>query len=313
MISTNRPAAMDLRIPASERLQPQGLATPGMRTKMRTRSTLAIAILTLCCATAAAEAQTKAGQPGAASIVAAGSGANLAITRVIAAEFMKQHPGITVEVPTSIGSTGAVKAVADGAISIGLMSRELRDDEKSPGLTLQPYARTAIAICAHPSVAEEGITSRDLIEIFRGTKTRWNDGNQIVVQSRERNDSAFSELRKAIPGFEAVYMESIEARRWTLYFTDQDANQAIVTKKCAIGVTDLGMIASENLNVKVLKLDGVLPTLESLQAGQYPLSRTLYFVYRQDKLSRETRIFMDFVHSERGAEILKTHGYIPLK
>lgn len=67
-------------------------------------------------------------------LVFAGSGANLAIVRLLAKEFQKSYPQITINVPDSIGSSAGIKAAADQAISIGLISRSLKDKEKSWGL-----------------------------------------------------------------------------------------------------------------------------------------------------------------------------------
>ncbi|MBI2875544.1 MAG: sensor histidine kinase [Candidatus Tectomicrobia bacterium] len=40
------------------------------------------------------------------------------------------------------------------------------------GLTVRPYAQTAIVLGAHPTVADDGITVEDLVRIYQGTKSR---------------------------------------------------------------------------------------------------------------------------------------------
>jgi len=215
-------------------------------------------------------------------ITAAGSGVNLGITRLLANAFMKQNQNITIVVPGSIGTKGAIKASADGAIALGLISRSLHEEEKALGLVAHPYARVAIIVGAHSDVPEDTITTRELIDIFKGTKTTWKDGNPIIVQARGKNDSGLLVLQEAIPGFREVYAESHQAKRWTLYFNDQDANLALSNTPYAIGVTDLGMISTEHLKVKVLKLAGISPDRENVITGKYPLSRTLsLFIVRK--------------------------------
>jgi phosphate transport system substrate-binding protein len=245
-------------------------------------------------------------------LTAAGSGVNLGITRILAEAFIKEHPNITIDVPGSIGTRGAIKAVTDGAITFGLISRPLTEEEKKLGLVAQPYAQTAIIIGAYPSVPDEGITSRELIEIFKGTKTRWKNGQEIIVQAREKSDSGFSVLENNIPGFREAYAESHAANRWTIYFTDQDANRALSTTPYAIGVTDLGMISTEHLYIKVLKLNGIAPSPENLQNGTYPLSRQLSFLYRKDNLPQEADDFFRFVFSDTGRALLQSNGYLPV-
>ena len=243
-------------------------------------------------------------------LTAAGSGANLGITRLLAAAFTAQNPHILIEVPGSIGTRGAIEAVTEGAISLGLISRPLKEEEKAQGLVAQPYARTAIVIGAHPSVKDDTLTAQEVIEIFKGIKTKWQDGNQIVVQAREKSDSGFLVLANALPGFKEAYTESHEAKRWILYYNDQDANQALTSVPFAIGVTDLGMTTTEHLKIKILKLNGIAPAPETIRTGAYPLSRQLSFIYRADALSPEAKAFLDYAASKAGIALLEANGYI---
>lgn len=246
------------------------------------------------------------------AVIAAGSGVNLGITRLLAKAFVKENQTITIDVPGSIGTKGAIKAVTDGAITLGLISRPLKDEEKSLGLVEHPYARVAIIVGVHSNVQDDTITTRELIEIFKGTKTTWKDGNPIIVQAREKSDSGFLVLQAALPGFKEVYAESYEAKRWTLYFNDQDANRALSNTPYAIGVTDLGMVATEQLKVKALTLDGIAPDKERVMNGTYPLSRTLSFIYRPGLLPDGAKRFLGFVATEAGKKILQENGYLPL-
>lgn len=256
--------------------------------------------------------QTDAPSTGRKQLTAAGSGANLGITRLLAEAFSRENPHITIDVPGSIGTRGAIQAVTDGAISFGLISKPLTEEEKGRDLVAQPYAQVAIVIGAHPSVPDECVTSAELIEIFKGTKTRWKNGQEIIVQGREKTDSGFLILENNIPGFREAYAESYAANRWTLSFTDQEANRALSTTPYAIGVTDLGMISTEHLYVKALKLNNREPSPENLRNGTYPLSRKLSFLYRKDNLPREAEAFFRFVFSETGRNILQANGYIAI-
>jgi phosphate transport system substrate-binding protein len=245
-------------------------------------------------------------------LTAGGSGVNLGITRLLAEAFAERQPGIVIEVPGSIGTKGAIKAAAGGAITFGLVSRSLSKEELALGLKEAPYARVPIVIAAHPGVKEKGVTSQELVEIYQGKRSRWKDGREIIVFSREKWDSGFQMLQQEIPGFNEAYLESYEKKRWTLHYTDQDANEAISKTPGAIGVTDLGMISTEHLNLRVLELNGILPSPENLQSGAYPLGRVLSFVYREESLPQGAKTFLEFVRSDTGRKILKSNGYLPL-
>ncbi len=119
-------------------------------------------------------------------------------------------------------------------------------------------------------------------------------------------------LESVIPGFHEVYDRGYQEHRWTFYFTDQDANQALLKTPYAIGVCDLGMIATEHLDINVLSLDGIKPTSVNILTGDYPLSRKLSFIYRKDQRTNQMQTFFDFVFSDDGAKILRQYGYAPI-
>jgi phosphate transport system substrate-binding protein len=247
------------------------------------------------------------------NLTAAGSGVNLGITRLLVEGFVKIHPKIRIDIPGSIGTKGAIAAIADGAITLGLVSQPLKEEEKTQDISVLPYAWVAIVIGVHPTVPDQNITSGELVEIFKGTKTQWKNGEEIIVQARDKSDSGFLVLQNNIPGFREAYTESQKDKLWTLYFTDQDANQALAMTPYAIGVTDLGMIATEHLRIKVLPFNGIEPNQKNLQNETYPLSRQLSFIYREENLPEEARQFLAFVFSEKGRNILKSNGYIPIQ
>lgn len=279
---------------------------------MRRRLTLSVGLLLMGAALLGVpSSRAVAGEPRSTPLVFAGSGTNLAITQLLAEAFRQRHPELTIEVPASIGSAGGIRAAAEGAVALGLVSRPLKPQEQALGLAALPYARTAVVIGVHPTVAEDAITFADLINIYQGVKTRWRDGREIIVLTREPSDSSIEVLERSIPGFKEVFDESHKAKRWTILFKDQEMNQALATKPYAIGLSDLGAISAERLSIKALKVNGVLPTPDDIHSGRYPLVKTLSFVFRPDKIPPEAQAFIEFVRSPVEEQILLSHGYLP--
>jgi phosphate transport system substrate-binding protein len=247
------------------------------------------------------------------TLVFAGSGSNLPITRILAQAFQRSHPGISIEVPASIGSSSGIRAAADGAIAIGLISRPLKESEKGLGLDVITYAHTPLVIAVHPSVAEEEISSAAIIDIYRGKKRTWRDGAEIIVLTREPGDSTIVVLTKSVPGFGAVYEESRLAKRWAVLLNDLEMVTFLAKTPHAIGFSDLGALTVEQQRIKPLRVNGVAPTLENAQTGKYPLVKPLMFVYHQEKLPPAAREFLAYVRSQEVARILRAKGYLPEK
>ena len=204
-----------------------------------------------------------------------------------------------------------MRAAADGSIALGLISRPLRERERGLGVTVLPYARAVIVVAAHVAVPDDGITSEDLVRIYQGIKTRWRNGREIIVLTREPGDSTIEILEREVTGFKGAYAESQQAKRWRTFYTDQEMNRTLSRTPDTIGFSDLGEISLERLSIKPLAFNGVPPIPGLAAEGRYPLVKTLAFVFRKETLSPAAKAFLDFARSKNAQQILASHGYLP--
>lgn len=147
--------------------------------------------------------------PANAELIIAGSGSNLLVTEKLAHAY-KQKTGVTVHIPASIGSSGAVNAVQTGILELGLISRPLTDKERDAGLREVPYARVAVILGASNSAPDSEISSPEVVQILNGTKTTWSNGTKIFVQVREDKDSSNLILFDQIPGYKTALFNSYQ-------------------------------------------------------------------------------------------------------
>ena len=240
--------------------------------------------------------------------VVAGSGTNLPITEKLAAAYNKKNNS-SIEVPKSIGSDGAIKAVQTGTLDLGLISRELTAAEKAGGLKEIPYARVGIVFATHPSTPDNDVSLDDILKIHQGLKTTWSDGGKIVVLIRGKHDSSNLILFPLIPGFEQAIDESLQEKRWQVMYHDVDMSTALRNKPGVLGHTDTTDIKI-NPGIKALTVNGVAATPENIQAGSYPYSKQLSFVYK-DSLSERAKAFVAFATSDEGRGIIVANGGTP--
>ncbi|MGL4524135.1 MAG: substrate-binding domain-containing protein [Spirochaetia bacterium] len=65
-------------------------------------------------------------------------------------------------------------------------------------------------------------------------------------------------------------------------------------------------------SVKILEIDGILPTMENIVTQKYPIYRPFGFVHTQKSLDNPlVKDFLSFVFSQQGQQIIMDNGYVP--
>ena len=125
---------------------------------------------------------------------------------------MAQEPGLTVEVPDSVGSTGGIKDVLAGKADLARSVRPLRDAEKEQGLVEWVFAETPVVFAVHPSVTGvTGLTGAQALGVYAGKITDWaalgGPAGPISRVTREMPESSREVLNDVIPGFAVLGTE----------------------------------------------------------------------------------------------------------
>jgi len=243
------------------------------------------------------------------TLVLAGSGSNLPVTRELSAGFASTGAAQPV-VHVSIGSGGGIRALLDGAIDIALVSRPLKPEERALGLVAVPYARAPVAVGVHVSVPEQDLPRTKLAAIYAGEVATWDDGTPVVVLQREQGDSSHAAIARVLPDFSRADAQAYQARRWRVLYNDAAMDEALASTEGGIGLIGSGRI-DPALAIRTLAIDGIEPGIERLADGSYPFSKDLAFVTRGEPDER-VRDFIRYALSPAGREIIREHGCLPL-
>lgn len=244
-----------------------------------------------------------------AGLVLAGSGANLAPMRLVALEYAVRYPDRKVQVEQSIGTSGAMRALADGEIDVGLASRRLRDEELDDGLDEHPFARVAVAAIVNERQGVSSMTSEHLMKIYDGRSVAWPDGTPIVPIVRQAGDSTTKVIERSAPHLALSLQRARISRRALVRYTDQEMRDALLSIEGAIGMLDAGTVRLEGLPLRPLTLDGAAPTARAVRDGVYPFSLRLSLVTRQETTERELH-FLAFARSDSVQSALEAAGYV---
>lgn len=107
-------------------------------------------------------------------IVVAGSSSVTPVMQKLLEAYQKVNTGAKIELQENDSTTGMTAAI-DGTCDIGMASRELKDSEKSAGLTNQVIALDGIAVIVNNKNSTSNITSEQVKAIFTGETTDWNN------------------------------------------------------------------------------------------------------------------------------------------
>ena len=250
--------------------------------------------------------------PKANTINTAGSTTALPIVQAAAEVYMNINPGTNISVRGG-GSGLGIKSIIMESIDIGNASRKANEQEnelirkKQNELIETAIAIDAISIIVHKDNPINDISLKSLRLIFSGKITNWNelggDNLEIVVISRDVSSGSFEVFNHAV-----LHNDLLKENSMRLASNNAVATTVKYTKG-AIGYIGLGYVNDE---LKVLTIDGILPSKHTAQNYEYPLTRKLY-MYTTKTRSDATQEFIDFILSELGQTIVEQQGYIRIR
>ena len=204
-----------------------------------------------------------------------GTGAALGTMRVLAKAFMKSRPGVSVVVPASLGSGGGIRAVTAGALDIGLSSRPLKDRERAAGARQHGYARTPFALVTANGRPATALTSAEVVRIYAGDRTRWNDGTPIRIILRPEDDSDTTSLIAAFADIGPALAKARRTHGIPVLSTDQQTLDRAEILPGSFATTTLAAVIAEGRALDPITIDGIDPTVENLANGSYRFAKTL--------------------------------------
>ena len=236
-----------------------------------------------------------------------GTGGAIGTMRILGEAFRKVRPDTRVVVMPSIGTGGAIRAVCDGDLDVGLSSRPPNAGECSRGCVARAYAKTPFVFGVNASIATTGLTLPEIADIYSGRKDRWENGSRIRLVLRPPTESDIPRLKAMSPEMAAAVEWALRREGLIVAMTDQDTADLIEKTPGAFGGVTLALIISEKRDIRALELNGVVPTARALADGSYPYSKTFYMITKRNP-PPAVRQFVSFVRSPAGRAILSKNG-----
>jgi len=239
-----------------------------------------------------------------------GAGTGLGTIKILGEAFEKSHPGTTIRVLPNLGSSGGIKALLHNALDVAISGRILSKNELNDGAVAVECARTPFVFVVNPKVNKNNITTRELEMIYNGQLSKWPDGTRIRLILRPAGDTDTSILKNISKSMEQSVKVANTRLDMIIAVTDQEAVDSVAKIPGALGGSTLAQIETEKAQVKILPYNGIMPTLDALAKGNYPLAKPLYLVSTKNTPATALQ-FIQFVQSEKGQAILAKSGAIP--
>lgn len=207
-----------------------------------------------------------------------GSSSMASLMDELTAAYAESHPNVTFHT-RALNSREGLKAALQGEADIGLVARPLKNvelldsDTGERRLSATLIASDGIAVVVNATNPVEGLSLAQLHSIYTGETWDWYDlggslGEMAVVTREEGSGTREVFEENVLQGERltprAIIMPSTEAV--ALYVEEHPE---------AIGYLSAGH-GTEGF--KVLSIEGVGPSVEALQRGQYLLARPFYLV-----------------------------------
>lgn len=255
--------------------------------------------------TAAVQAQDKVAIRGSNTI-----GEELA-PRLIA-EYQKTHKGVTFDLEFK-GSGYGIGALMGGYCDLAAASKPVSKEQEEIAqmrdVKFKEYliGSYTVSILVNAASPVSNLTSSQVQDIFTGKIQNWKDvgGPDAPVHLYVRDPVSGTYL-----GFKELAMSYQDYAKHEQFFTNY-LGIADAVAKDPNGIGYAGLDQLQHAGTKAVSIDGVAPSVETVNGKKYPYVRQLHFYADANKESAPAREFVNFVLAPEGQKILTQMGYAP--
>ncbi|MBN1211081.1 MAG: phosphate ABC transporter substrate-binding protein [candidate division Zixibacteria bacterium] len=233
-----------------------------------------------------------------------------------AEEYMKINPETVIQVSGGGSGTG-IAALLNGGTDICEASRDMKEKEyklaKEKGI--DPYrisvSLDGISVFLNEKNPVKELSFAQLKGIYTGAVTNWKEVGgsdaRIIVYGRENNSGTYAFFKEHVLDEEdfSEYTQTLPGTAAVVNAVAKDIN--------GIGYGGIAWATGVKF-AAVRKNDkdpAILPSMETVSNGTYPISRELYWFFN-GKPEGELKKLVNWALSEEGQKVAEAMDYIPL-
>ena len=230
---------------------------------------------------------------------------------------------------TCTGTIEAYERLIEGKTDIIFCAAPSKDqlalaEASGVQLHLTPIGREAFVFFVNSENPVEGLTVEDIQGIYTGRIKNWRElggkNQQISPYQRAENSGSQTALLRLMEGLPLMEPEKEDRISGMGGIITEVASYR--NHKNAIGFSfrfySTEMV--ENEQIRLLALNGIEPTKETIREGSYPISSNFFAVTASpivepapEETNGDLRAFIDWILSEQGQGIIELTGYVGVK
>lgn len=243
-------------------------------------------------------------------LVITGSSTVAPIASEIAKRYEAQNPQVRIDVQTG-GSSRGIADVRQQVADIGMVSRAAKSEDQ--GLNFHTIAKDGVVVIVHRDNPIQRLTRQQITDIYTDQLNNWQDAGgksqAITVVNKAEGRSTLEVFTQHFQ------LKSSQIKADVVIGDNEQGIKTVAGNPLAIGYVSVGAAkvnVEQGTPIKVLPLEGIQATAQTVRDGSFPLSRPLNLV-TQGSLNPQQQKFIDFAQSSQVKDIVQEQSLVPVQ
>ena len=190
--------------------------------------------------------------------------------------------------------------------------------EKGIAVNFVPIGKEAFVFFVNKANRVGGVTIQDIQNIYAGKITNWKAlggaNKKIKAYQRPKNSGSQTSLQKMMGDVPLETPPTENVANFMGGMIEQVASYRNVDNAIGFSFLHFSTAMVQNNQIKLLAVNGIHATKESIQDGSYPLCDTFYAAYIDGEGKNENiEPFIAWILSPQGQELIEKTGYVPVQ
>ena len=240
----------------------------------------------------------------------------------IAADFLGMDIGDLEFEYTTTRSSEVHRNLIDGKVDV-IFAAEIADKEleyaKEQGVELKiiPATSSGFVFIVNKENPVDVLSFEDIQKIYTGEIKNWSEvgGNneEIIAYQRPEGSGSQTAMLSLVMKDKQIKepeLTQVQGEMGELIDAVAEYDNAVN----AIGYSYFYYVNTmyKKETIKMLAVDGVTPTIETIKSGEYPIYTNGFIMYRANEENEAVDKWVEAVLSERGSKIIQEEGYVPV-